>query len=536
MWWNLALSLAMLFSVGFSQTQADDLAGGPLVEQYDLPDVLTTWRHIANEQVIFPLDMAEFPVRIDRNRQLLVDNYFIATAKNVSREVHRPRRYEGNPIVVPEPHDPKLQRRDNRVVCKFVMRFDEAPRYRMWYWGHPDWHAWKDGHTIRFGVGYAISDDGKNWQKPNLDMFLFEGSNLHNLVMPYGLMHGLFYEPDEPDPQKRFKALINVETGRHGNKRDPVIPTGYYLHTSPDGIHWTGNLEKCDIPTPQGMGYVFPPKSIGDTSRFWWDSLRQKYVGDVKFVLPGTNRVRGVMESDDLVHWTRPTPTFHGLEGDNQIYGHRGFIYQGMYIGMRWVYVKGRSRAHSSYVELDCSRDGQIWTRVGAKQPFMAFNPKKDTWDAGKMRPIAMFEEGDEVWIYYNGMPTDAEMENPDFPESQRVGNSIGLAILPRDRFASINGGDETGALVTRPLDFDGSTLHINGETAEGGQITVALMDRSGKAIEGFGHGDCQPLQGDSLDMQVGWQNGSDLAAFNQSEVRLEFHLDNAKLYSFWVD
>ena len=117
-----------------------------------------------------------------------------------------------------------------------------------------------------------------------------------------------------------------METGRHGNKHDPVIPTGYYLHTSPDGIHWTGNLDYCDIPTPQGGGYVYPPNSIGDTTRFWRDPLREKYVGDVKFVLPGTNRVRGVMESDDLVHWTRPTPTFHGLEGDNQIYGHRGFV------------------------------------------------------------------------------------------------------------------------------------------------------------------------------------------------------------------
>ena len=86
------------------------------------------------------------------------------------------------------------------------------------------------------------------------------------------------------------------------------------------------------------------------------------------------------------------------------------------------------------------------------------------------MRPVAMLEVGEEIWIYYNGKPTDVETGNPAFPESQRVGNCVGLARLPRDRFASINGGDEPGQLTTRPIDFHGSRLHVNATVARGGE------------------------------------------------------------------
>ena len=52
--------------------------------------------------------------------------------------------------------------------------------------------------------------------------------------------------------------------------------------------------------------------------------------------------------------------------------------------------------------------------------------------------------------------------------KSQPVDWSAGLAKLPRDRFASINGGKDTGTLITRPLNFHGSKLHVNAAVALG--------------------------------------------------------------------
>ena len=508
---------------------------GALVEPFEWNDLLTTWRHVANEQVMFPLDMRDIPVRIGPHRQLFLDNYLIAEAKHVTREINRPTRFKGNPILVPIRRAGKVRRATNAVAPDHIMQFDTAPRFRMWYQSYRDWHEWTDGRQIRFATSYAVSDDGVRWRRPKLGLFDIPGSRLENIVLPCGPMQGVFYEPDEPDPQKRFKALVPVETRKKG-QRTPAIPVGFYLYTSPDGIRWTGDLSSPVIPTPSGRGYVFPVVSIGDTTRFWRDPLRKKYVGDVKFVIPGKLRCRGTMESDDLIHWSRATPTFLGRRGDNQIYGHAGFAYQGMYVGMRWVYVPKRGRHHSSYVELDCSRDGRIWTRVGEGQPFMAFNPKRDTWDGGKMRPVAMLEVGDELWIYYLGKPTDVEMSNPSFPKSQRVENSVGLAKLPRDRFVSIRAGRDKGILLTRPLDFQGGALHVNADIAADGEIRVALVSRKGRVLRGYAAKACGPVKGNRLDIPVSWSGAPDLAKLRNSQVRLRFELRNAKLYSFRID
>ncbi len=510
---------AILISSLVSQAAGTE---GPLTESYDQNELHITWRNMANEQVMYPLQMKEIPVKIGTERQLFLDNYLIAEAENVTLQVREPQRFEGNPVLRP----PKAK--FNHAVVQQVLQFEKPPRFRMWYCSWDNWHTLESGQEVRFATSYATSDDGIHWKKPALDLYKIAGLDERNVVIPYGLMHGLFYEPDEPDPEKRFKALVCVEG------RNPVIPEGYYLHTSPDGIHWKGDLSRYLIPSL--TGYDVPQSGIGDTTRFWWDPLRKKYIGDVKFVLPGKLRCRGIMESDDLVHWTRPHPTFFARAADAQIYGHFGFVYQGMYVGTRWIFLPKYSGRHSSYVELDCSRDGLVWTRVGAGQPFMGFNPKHDTWDASIVRPISMLEVGNEVWIYYFAAPTEREINNPKYPKSLPVEWSAGLAKLPRDRFASINGGEKTGALVTRPLDFQGQTLHVNADVSKDGELRVAVLKRDGTPILGYDNKDCAPLKGNSIDMPVSWQDKSKLEDLTNSAVRFRFWLRNAKLFSFWIE
>ena len=494
--------------------------GGPIVEPVDLNALRTTWRNMANEQVILPLQMKDMPVKIRLERQLFLDNYLIAEAESVTRQVHPPRR-------LPMPVLTRGNKSDGAIVLQ-VLRFATSPKFRMWYWSWRQWHKLPTGQEIRFATSYATSEDGVHWTVPELDLFKIEGMSDRNVVMPYGLMHGLFYEPDEPDPQKRFKALVCVEG------KNPRIPEGYYVHTSPDGIHWIGDLTQPVIPSLHGYG--IPQDGIGDTTRFWWDPLRNRYIGDVKFVIPGKLRARGMMESDDLVHWTRPLPTFFARQEGAQIYGHTGFAYQGIYVGTRWIYVPAfNPETHSMYVELDTSRDGRIWTRVGAGQPFMDFNRRRDTWDTSRIKPTALLEVGDEIWIYYAAGPTGKDVESPGFPDSHRVGYSAGLAKLPRDRFASINAGDKVGTLITRPLDFRGGQLHVNAAVADDGELRVGLLTRNGEPIPGYVATDCVPVVGDGIDLPISWMAQAKLVGLDQSQVRIRFQLKNAKLFSFWV-
>ena len=498
-----------------------------LSESTEIDEVYTTWRNRSNEQVMFPLDMADLPVVIGQDRQLFVDNYIIADTQNVIREVHQPRRYDGNPVLAPPGPKP------DTVGEMCLLHFDTAPHFRMWYTSYVGHHPWKNGQEIRQAVSYAVSDDGRHWQKPVLDLYQIEGSRERNFVIPYGIIQGLFYDSWESDPQKRFKAILSVERKEQGER---VVDT-YYVHTSPDGIHWNGDFS---YPTLQKLrGYTLPQGGIGDTSLFWYDPMRRKYVGDIKFVLPGKQRCRGVIESDDLVHWSRPTPTMFERADDAQVYGHCSCVYQGMYLGFRWIFLPDYSRRHSSYVELDCSRDGHVWTRVGAGQPFMAFNPNHDTWDATIMRPQAVLEVGDEVWIYYMGAPTEIELNNPDLPSAvciEDVGFSCGLATVKRDRFASINAGEQVGTVITRPLDFKNGALHLNAQIAKGGEINVAVLTRDAQPIAPWTIESCSALHGDSIDMPVSWRDESKLTELNDSSVRLQFDLRSAKLFSFWID
>ena len=516
--------LALLLAAGVpGPARAQDPIDASLNEPVRIDQLKSAWRNLGNERVRFPLDMQDIAVRIGRERQLLVDNLLLARADNVTRQVHRPRRHPGNPVF-------KAANADrNQAVVETVLRFDKPPHFRMWYVSWDDWQTLPTGQLIRFANSYAVSDDGVHWRRPALNLHTVKGLvGPNNVVIPYGQMQGVFYRPDEPDPGRRFQSLVLVE------RKNPTVREGYYPHYSPDGVHWTGDLSRPVIPSLTG-GYGIPQNGIGDTTRFWWDPIRELYIGDVKLVVsPGTVRCRGVMESSDMLHWTRPTPTFLARRPETQIYGHWGFACQGMYLGLRWVFVPARSRRHATYVELDCSRDGRAWTRVGAGQPFMGFNDRHDTWDASIMRPVSVLEVGEEVWVYYFGAPTEIESANKNLPAAHRTDYALGLATLKRDRFVSINGGEKPGILVTRPLTFRGNRLHVNVQVARGGRLRAALVTADNRPISGFGFDDCREVTGDGIDLEVAWRAGARLP--DAVRPRLKFELSRARLFSFWIE
>ena len=520
---NQLLRLGYLLAMLPVTASAQQGIPAALREPVDIAQLKSAWRNLANEQLRFPLDMQDIAVRIGPQRQLLVDNQLFARAENVVRRVHPPSRHPSNPVFK------AASAPRNQAVVETVLRFNEAPHFRMWYVSWDDWQTLPTGQQIRFANSYAISDDGVHWRRPELNLHTVEGLvGPNNVVIPYGQMQGVFYRPDDPDPSRRFQSLVLVE------RKNPTVREGYYLHYSPDGVHWSGDLSRPVLPSLTG-GYGIPQNGIGDTTRFWWDSIGQQFIGDVKLVVsPGAVRARAVMESQDLVHWTRPTPTFMARRIETQIYGHWGFTYQGIYLGLRWVFVPAHSRRHATYVELDCSRDGRAWTRVGAGQPFMAFNERHDRWDASIMRPISVLEVGQEVWVYYFGAPTELEANNPELPAHHQTDYALGLATLQRDRFVSIDAGDHPGTLTTRPLTFQGERLHVNAKVAAGGRLRAALLTQDHQPIPGFTLDDCEAVTGDTIDRVLTWRGGTDLSQVVRP--RLKFELSRARVFSFWIE
>jgi hypothetical protein len=473
---------------------------------------------LANEWLLYPMDMADWPVKIDRSRQLFVDDYLIALTRNVQREVHAAKKHPANPLIRPD------RPWEGTGLGFQIVRRDEATgRFRMWYAAFGRYKL-ASGIETRFPACYAESDDGLKWVKPELGLLEYSGSKANNMILHGGNLYGLMFEPNDPDANRRYKAVVWHEPKY-------VQREGYYLYTSPDGIHW---IRAREAPLALSLsGYSMPQTGIGDTTIFRWDRHLGKYIGDVKFVLPGRFRCRGIMESDDLIHWTRPVMTLYPDaldEPDSQVYGHLSFCYESMWIGFMRMMHEKRTGWKQTTVELTASRDGRHWTRVGKREEFIPLG-KPGEWDADyhdpSWDPIPM---GDELWIYYRSSNRDPGPKNPG------VGHAIGLATLRRDGFVSLNAGEQVGQVMTRPLTVPGVSLFINAEVAEGGRIKAAVLSDDRKPIATYQLEESVPLTKGSTRARMAWRAATELNLPTHDHIRLLFQLDRAKLYSFWIE
>jgi hypothetical protein len=277
---------------------------------------------------------------------------------------------------------------------------------------------------------------------------------------------------------------------------------------------------------------------IGDTSSFRWDPMLGKYVGDVKLFLNGKKfRISGQIESDDFVHWTQPVitlkPDKYDLP-DTQIYQHRGFNYEGQWLGFDRIYHENlTSSFKQTNVELTSSRDGRTWRRVGTRgvgegrQEFMSVDDD-ERWDADYHDPCPPIRVGDELWIFYRSTRMGKDRS---FLQSHR----IGLATLRLDGFVSLDAADQPGTVTTVPLVYDGDVLTVNADIAKGGYLKAELLDTEGNVLDGYSLSDCNKVTGDELAARITWKKHKTLARNAKQGLRLRFELKNARLYSFRI-
>lgn len=84
--------------------------------------------------------------------------------------------------------------------------------------------------------------------------------------------------------------------------------------------------------------------------------------------------------------------------------------------------------------------------------------------------------------------------------------------------------------LLTKPLTFSGTTLHLNFETSAFGSVYVDVLSPDGQPLSPES---CE-IYGNSLDRKVLFPDNSGFAAYADQPVCLRFRLREAKLYSMW--
>ncbi|MGH9221689.1 MAG: glycosyl hydrolase family 32, partial [Vicinamibacterales bacterium] len=181
------------------------------------------------------------------------------------------------------------------------------------------------------------------------------------------------------------------------------------------------------------------------------------------------------------------------------------------------------------------SRDGFHWSR-DARDPFIPVSETPGDWNWANVQSAGgvCTVVGDRLHFYVSG--------RRGVPGTQLPGEcSTGLATLRRDGFASVTDVWPAGrprqiglrpGLMTRPLRFTGRHLFVNADVK--GELRVEVLDRAGRAIDGFSIDRSNAVRGDSTRAMVTW-TGDSLARLAGQPVRFRFMLSNAKLYAFWV-
>ena len=459
-------------------------------------------------------------------RTLFIDDEAIEEVQGLSRVANRLLKHPDNPVLRPEaPERPW----EWRVQCFGTFLYDpDLGLFRAWYlaFNHPS-----APHNRVFGttlsplanmVAYATSANGITWSKPTLGLVEFNGSRENNLADagPNWCGLGMAYEPQEEDPKRRYKALYwDIHRG------------DMRVAFSPDGLRWT----------PWPGNPVHPSGSDIDHSVVW-DPKIGKYVAYGRMGGVGRNVSR--MESADFLHWSEPKLVFQADARDrpgDQIYGVSVALYEGIYVGLVWMYHAGDDLTIDA--QLIHSRDGIHWRRTPNREVVIPLGPQ-GSWDSGIIFPATGSSCGfpmkdGKIYVYYFGMQGN-HAKHPDPVETDTYWRGgIGLATLRRDGWVSLDAGVSGGYLVTKPLQVplagtDGTAPRLMLNTnAFSGEVRITVLDEQGKPIGGFEKSNT--LHGDFLRTEVTWPEKT-LAELVGKNVRLRIDGKLAKLYSYWFE
>lgn len=455
-------------------------------------------------------------------RRLFLDAAVVEARQGLERVFHPATPHPGNPLLkADQPWEGQAA-----ITGPYVYGtvFREGDRFRLWYQGL------NQGNH----VGYAESTDGLRWTKPALGLIEFQGSKANNLVVSAfqpaatggGHCHnpGVIQRPHDPDPRRRY-ALYGYDS-QAGHAR---------VAFSPDGLRWT-------YEPGTGKPPLFTSSDVVNFSR---DPYLDRYFATWK-TRNRRGRAVGVAWSRDGLQWTKPidAPVFVADDldpDDTQIYGMPVFPYQGLYLGLPWIY-RARyfrygeysvNKLHEAQADSPRTMETQIawswdlinWTRPPERHQFIP-RGAQGAWDAGMIvtarAPVVV---GDQLFFYYGG--TDG------LHDDRRVNAGIGLATLRLDGFCSLRAGTEEGWLITRREPFREPMVSINARTAADGFVVAEILDRRNRVVPGFARADCVPFTGDAVRHRLRWKTAAFPVKPRRDDYKIRFHLKKAELYSY---
>jgi len=471
-------------------------------------------------------------VPIDVGRQLFVDDFLIEST-TLRRTYHQAEKYAGNPVLTPS------VAAELTSVVDASSRREAGAQPAVCYLGHggvffdPIDGLFRMFYTSgwRGGLSTATSRDGLTWTRADF------GPERGAVLLPAGRDqaggdNSVWFDLAAPAAE-RIKFLTERTYGM--TDRSHVAST----HT----LHTIGADGRFSPAVPAGRA--------ADYCSFFYNPFRKVWVFSIKRDGPH-GRTRYYAESPDFlttavfdrsVFWVgadrldAPDPAI----GDpSQLYSLSAVAYESILLGAFQIHLGPRNSIcdlgafpKMTDIKLGFSRDGFHWSRPD-RRAFIAATRRDGDWDRGYVHTTTgvCFVVGDKLYFPYTAYSGVA----PDGRRGMYTGASIGLAVLRRDGFASMDAGPESGTLTTRPVVFQGSRLFVNVDTAsEGGELRVEILDEAGKPLAPFSIDRSTPIAVDRTLQAVAWGAEADLSALRGRTVRFRFELRRGRLFAFWV-
>lgn len=475
-----------------------------------------------------PTQVVDGVIQAGSDKQLLIDDLVIDKKSGLKRRLHAFEKHARNPVF--QAQMPWEEGWADPFMSTVI--YDRAERcFKMWYRCGPR-------HSLK---GYAVSEDGVHWQRPDIAKSAWQQFERHNLLGFEGRIatwkkpgNNVLHFP-EAKGTDRFLSLF-YQPPTHD----------YAVSRSADGVTWQkpksvrhayGDVVSL-IHDPSRDEYLFFPKYNREHDGFVRRSFAATTLKELdgpytaKFPFLAGHRDDSRVADDacraygSLLPDTLRLPEFH-----SEIYSVTAIPYEGVVVALYDLWPVTGTREGPLDMPMKVSRDMKTWQDIDYPQRALSIG-RFGEWDSGMVYGgNTMLVVDDQIRLYYLG----ANMGHctrilPTTKPYHSLG--VGLATLRLDGFASLQTqAQQSGDFTTKPLRFEGNRLEINARCRKDGWIKAELLDSSGKPLPGFTMDDCEAFDGDSIRHTIKWQGK---AKFDDTPpiVRVRVKLHAAEIFA----
>ena len=308
---------------------------------------------------------------------LFLDDTWIDTISNLKLSLHQPQKYSDYPVLAGSYawENSYVQTRQGPLWIP------EEKVWKIWYNTSgkpaPKGSTGVEEENIGASTCLAVSRDLINWEKPFTRIISFRGSKENNIVIK-GFIAGPVYTGNDPDPQRKYKAMLNRYV-------DGVM--SWHPIFSPDGINWSKPLENGVRASDESQLIYdeFTGEYLFYCKLFLPEEIREKLVAG-RPIQPNNHRCVYLSTSRNFIDWTTPELVFHADEPDQEICA-RDQI---------WFYYLGGSETH----DMGESRVSQVNGGVGlAKLRIDGFVSVDAGSQPGSLTTNSIDIKGDNIFL-----------------------------------------------------------------------------------------------------------------------------------------